>query len=109
MSGKRHFCSSLLLRESFWYYSDIKERVVCAGTFDYLHPGHIDFLRQAKSLGDELVVIVARDETVQRIKGFLPKHPDSERKRSVEATGIPEVVVLGNTGGDIFDILTELK
>lgn len=87
----------------------MEKRVVCAGTFDYLHPGHIDFLTQARSFGDELVVIVARDETVQRIKGFLPKHSDSERKRTVEATGVPDMVVLGNLEGDIFDILTELK
>jgi FAD synthetase len=87
----------------------MKKRVVCAGTFDYLHPGHLDFLRQAKSFGDELVVIVARDETVRRIKGFLPTHPDVERKRGIEASGIPDMVVLGNTEGDIFDILTELK
>ena len=45
-------------------------------------PGHIDFLKQAKALGDELIVIVARDENVQKIKGI---RPESEDYRKVES------------------------
>jgi FAD synthetase len=84
------------------------KRVVCAGTFDHLHKGHINFLRQAKGLGDELIVIVARDETVKRIKGFLPTHSEEIRKRNVEKTGIPDKVILGNLDTDLFKILEEL-
>ncbi len=56
------------------------KRVVCAGTFVHLHPGHLAFLKQAKALGDELVVIAARDETVSRIKGFTPTYNEEIRK-----------------------------
>lgn len=84
-------------------------RVVCAGTFDFLHAGHEDFLRQAKSLGDELVVIVARDDTVVRIKGFRPSHPEEERRLAVAATGIPDSIILGNLDTDIFQIIETLK
>lgn len=84
-------------------------RVVCAGTFDYLHDGHENFLRQAKSLGDELIVIVARDETVRRIKGFYPSHAEELRRSSVEGTGIPDQVILGNLDIDIFQIIDTLK
>ncbi|MCL4456749.1 MAG: FAD synthase [Nitrospirae bacterium] len=87
----------------------MKKKVVCAGTFDHFHPGHIDFLKQAKSLGDELVVIVARDETVKRIKGFLPTHDESRRRDDVKGTGIPDSTVLGNLDTDIFQILEELQ
>ena len=83
--------------------------VVCAGTFDHLHPGHVDFLKQAKALGDGLIVIVARDETVKRIKGFLPAHDETLRKNNIESTGIPNAVVLGNLDTDLFQILDELK
>ncbi len=83
-------------------------RVVCAGTFDYLHQGHIDFLNQAKALGDELVVIVARDETVKRIKGFLPTHNEELRMNRIRETGIPDMVVRGNLQDDLFRILEEL-
>ncbi len=86
-----------------------KKRIVCAGTFDHFHPGHIDFLKQAKVLGDELVVIVARDENVKRIKGMMPEHNESQRKESVEKTGIPDKAILGYTDKDIFKILEDLK
>ena len=46
------------------------ERVVFTnGCFDLLHPGHVAYLEQAKSLGDRLVVAVNTDESVSRLKG----------------------------------------
>ncbi len=86
-----------------------KRVVVCAGTFDFLHQGHLHFLRSAKALGDHLIVIVARDETVKRIKGFSPSHTEGKRKKSVEETGVADQVVLGHLNSDIFQILEELK
>ncbi|MBI4685386.1 MAG: FAD synthase [Nitrospirae bacterium] len=87
----------------------IKTRVVCAGTFDHFHPGHVDFLKQAKALGDELIVIVARDQNVRRIKNILPEHDETARKADIEKTGIPDKVILGYTNKDIFLILKELS
>lgn len=87
----------------------VKKKVVCAGTFDHFHPGHRDFLRQAKALGSYLTVIVARDETVRRIKGFLPSHDEQMRKRNVEESGIPELVLLGNLDTDLLHIIQELS
>lgn len=86
-----------------------KSRVVCAGTFDHLHLGHASFLKQAKALGDELVVIVARDENVKRIKSIMPEHNETERRENVEKTRIPDKVVLGLSEKDIFIILEQLK
>lgn len=85
------------------------KRVVCAGTFDHLHPGHLNFLAQAKSLGDELIVIVARDETVKRIKGFLPTHDEETRKKNIQDSQLADVVILGNYDEDILKILDEIK
>ncbi|KAF0180316.1 MAG: cytidyltransferase-related enzyme [Nitrospirae bacterium] len=86
----------------------MKKKVVCAGTFDHFHPGHLDFLRQAKSLGDELTVIIARDETVLRIKGFCPTDSTELRYRHVLESGIADSVVMGRHGEDMFAILDEL-
>ncbi|MEW5745226.1 MAG: adenylyltransferase/cytidyltransferase family protein [Nitrospirota bacterium] len=83
-------------------------KVICAGTFDHFHPGHLDFLKQAKSLGDELMVIVARDETVRRIKGFLPSHDEQQRRANVESARIADLVVLGHLDTDLFEIVDEL-
>jgi len=43
--------------------------VLCDGSFDLLHEGHISFIKSAKSLGDVLVVGVCRDSEVSRRKG----------------------------------------
>ena len=39
-------------------------RVIAQGTFDLLHPGHVHYLEEAATMGDELHVIVARRENV---------------------------------------------
>ena len=66
-----------------------KTRVLCCGTFDYLHPGHRSFIAQAAALGDELFVVVARDENVRRIKGHYPDQSQEERKAALAK--LPEV------------------
>lgn len=86
----------------------MKRRVVCAGTFDHLHPGHVDFLLQAKTLGDELFVIIARDATVERIKGIKTDDDENRRKQNVELTGIPDKVLLGHEDTELFHILAEI-
>ncbi len=43
--------------------------VHCHGTFDLLHPGHIDHLQQAKALGDRLVVTITADRYVNKGPG----------------------------------------
>lgn len=46
------------------------EKIVATnGCFDILHPGHIQYLRQARDLGDRLVVLVNSDASVRRLKG----------------------------------------
>ena len=39
------------------------------GCFDLLHPGHLDYLRKARALGDFLVVGLNSDSSISRIKG----------------------------------------
>ncbi len=39
------------------------------GCFDILHRGHIELLRAARSLGDQLAVAINSDSSVQRLKG----------------------------------------
>ena len=72
--------------------------VLAFGTFDLIHPGHKYYLRQARALGDELVVVVARDETVHKLKGHWPLRDEATRLAAVE--GVPSVsrAMLGNLG-----------
>ncbi|MEF8827161.1 MAG: adenylyltransferase/cytidyltransferase family protein, partial [Halapricum sp.] len=59
------------------------DRVVAQGTFDLLHPGHLYYLREAASMGEELHVIVARRENVTHKDP--PIVPDRQRQTMVEA------------------------
>jgi cytidyltransferase-like protein len=86
----------------------MRGRVLCCGTFDHLHPGHCSFLEQAAALGEELVVVVARDENVRRLKGRLPDHGEEERRARVQALGIAAQVRLGHPGTDFLKIVAEI-
>ena len=82
-------------------------RVMATGVFDLLHPGHIHYLTEAKKLGDELVVVVARDSTAERFK-HRPIVPQAQRLEMVAALKPVDRAVLGNEGS-IYDILTEIR
>lgn len=84
------------------------KRVLCCGTFDYLHPGHISFLEQAGALGTELFVVVARDENVKRIKGAYPDHAEEQRKARIVELDIAIEVKLGYPGEDFFRVVEEI-
>jgi D-beta-D-heptose 7-phosphate kinase / D-beta-D-heptose 1-phosphate adenosyltransferase len=60
--------------------------VATGGCFDLLHPGHVTLLRQARSLGDVLIVCVNSDESVRRLKGpTRPVVPVADRLRVLSA------------------------
>ena len=82
-------------------------RVLATGVFDILHPGHVHFLTEAKRLGDELVVVVARDSVAQRMKR-LPFIPENIRVTMVGALKPVDRAILGVVG-NIYDILTVVK
>lgn len=84
-------------------------RVLCCGTFDYLHPGHISFLRQARRLGSELFVVIARDENVKRIKGRVPDQDEQERKARLEELDFVDDVRLGNPGKNFLQVVEEIQ
>ena len=43
--------------------------VMTNGCFDIIHPGHVQYLKEAKALGDRLLVAVNSDDSVARLKG----------------------------------------
>lgn len=71
-------------------------RVMVFGTFDIFHPGHKNFLEQAKKFGHHLTVIIARDRTVKEVKGKLPKNKENVRLKKVQLSGLALEVILGN-------------
>ncbi|MBS3096690.1 FAD synthase [Candidatus Woesearchaeota archaeon] len=84
------------------------KKVMCAGTFDIIHPGHLYYLSEAKKHGDKLVVVVARDNTSEKFKGKKPVHSERERLEAVKMLNIVNEAVLGGKG-NIFDIIEKIK
>lgn len=70
-----------------------KKIVAVSGGFDPLHIGHIRLFKEAKKLGDELVVILNNDNWFQ-IKGRHFFMPEKERKEIIEAIEAVDRVIL---------------
>lgn len=83
-------------------------RVMCFGTFDGLHPGHASYFCQAQELGDEVIVVVARDATVLDVKGQLPSMNERDRVQAVASHPAVTQAHLGNPD-DKFRIIEDLK
>lgn len=83
------------------------KKVMVFGVFDLLHPGHLDFFMQAKKLGSSLVVSVARDVNVFKIKGEKPIHDEKQRKEYLEILPLVDKVVLGGVKNPWPHILKE--
>ncbi len=65
------------------------------GVFDLLHPGHVRYLRQARALGDALVVGVNADVSVRRNKGpERPINTDAERAEVLAALACVDAVTI---------------
>jgi rfaE bifunctional protein nucleotidyltransferase chain/domain len=65
------------------------------GCFDLLHPGHISYLRAARSLGDALVVGLNSDASIRRLKGSSrPIVPERDRATVLAALQSVDAVVL---------------
>jgi len=90
-----------------------KRRVVLAsGVFDLLHLGHVKFLEEAKKAGGknaQLLVIIARDSTVQKTKGRKPVMPESQRLALVESLRVVDEAVLGLEDFDVGDVIERVK
>ncbi|OGY88022.1 MAG: hypothetical protein A2233_04830 [Candidatus Kerfeldbacteria bacterium RIFOXYA2_FULL_38_24] len=73
----------------------MKKTVLVFGTFDLFHPGHRFFLQEAKKHGDFLVVVVARDQNVKKIKGKKPNEDEKTRRSLVANFSAVDKAILG--------------
>ena len=89
-----------------------KKVVLASGIFDLLHLGHVKFLEDAKKAGGEnakLVVIVARDSTVEKTKGRKPIISEDQRRTLVESLKVVDKAVLGYENLDIGEVIDNVK
>ena len=82
----------------YWLSAGQRNRftvVMTGGVFDVIHHGHVTTLRAAKELGDVLVVAIATDKTVKKVKGRKPMHSQDERAEIVSALRDVDLAVVG--------------
>ncbi len=80
-------------------------RVLVFGVFDGIHSGHRSMLREAKTYGGYLVVALAPDEIVRRLKGHLPRRSFVERKKDLLALGEVNEVLEGDNSLGSWEVL----
>jgi len=88
-----------------------KKVVLASGTFDLLHFGHVKYLEDAKKAGGEnaeLIVIVARDSTVEKRKGKRPVMPEDQRRSLVESLKVVDEALLGYEEFDISKVVEKI-
>lgn len=73
--------------------NQLKITVAVSGGFDPVHVGHVRLFKEAKKLGDELVVILNNDHWLQAKKGYTFM-PENERKEVIEALSSVDRVVV---------------
>jgi len=80
--------------------------VMAQGAFDILHPGHIHYLKESSRMGDELVVVIARDSRIEKRKDLV--FSEDERKEMVKALESVDRAILGSET-DIYDTVRNVN
>ena len=89
-----------------------KKVVLASGTFDLLHLGHVKYLEEAKRAGGknaELIVIVARDSTVEKRKVKKTVMPEDQRRSLVESLKVVDEAILGFEGFSIDKVIEKIN
>jgi FAD synthetase len=89
-----------------------KKIVLASGVFDLLHLGHVRFLEDAKRAGGKnakLIVIIARDSTIEKTKGRKPIMSEDQRCVLVESLRVVDEAVLGYEGLEIGEVIEKIK
>jgi FAD synthetase len=86
--------------------------VLASGVFDLLHLGHVRFLEAAKKTGGpeaKLVVVVARDNTVEKKKGRKPIMSESQRCALVASLKVVDEAILGYEDFDMGKVIERIR
>jgi cytidyltransferase-like protein len=86
-----------------------RTRIMVFGTFDGLHKGHFDFFKQARLLHQSsfLIVSIARDKNVFKIKGKYPSLNEKERIILVKKCKLVDKVILSGLSAHLPHIIKE--
>ncbi len=88
-----------LLTENYRLTEEARKKIkigVIGGVFDIIHRGHIETLKEASKYVDTLVVIIATDKTVLKMKGHPPINTAKERRYVVESIKYVDYAIIGD-------------
>ncbi len=97
------FNHKIIIENSREHLGNVK--VMCFGTFDLLHVGHLDYFRQAKEHGDVLTVVIARDVTKEKESKKIVSC-EHDRCELVSSLEIVDEAILGDSK-DHFKVIVE--
>ena len=86
--------------------------VLASGAFDLVHYGHVHFLKEAKKAGGRnarLIVIIARDKTIEKLKGKSPVIPENQRRAVIESLKPVDEAFLGYEDMSFINTIQKLK
>jgi len=81
------------------------KKVLVFGVFDGLHKGHQYFLREAKKLGDYLIVAIPLDDVVKEIKKRAPLENFETRKKHLQAEDFVDEVISSDASLNNWGVL----
>lgn len=81
-------------------------KVFVSGCYDILHAGHIQFFKEAKELGDSLVVSFCSEKNLLLYKGRKSSLPDDNKQILLESIRYVDKVYKGSDDGGVWDFIT---
>jgi len=88
--------------------SKIVKKVLVAGTFDILHPGHIFLINEAAKLGD-VYVVVATDKNREKFAGVPPIVPEQQRLEVVQNIKNVKEAKIGRRDNNTIETVAEIN
>ena len=86
----------------------MKKKVLIAGTFDILHPGHIYLIQEAAKLGD-VYVVVATDKNREFYSGEAPIVPEKQRLEVIRNIKNVKDAILGRPDNDTLKTVEKIN
>jgi FAD synthetase len=86
----------------------MKKKVLIAGTFDIIHPGHIFLIKEASKLG-EVHVIVSTDKNREMYSGIAPINPETQRLEVIKNIKGVNDARIGRSDNDTLKTVEEIN
>jgi len=89
--------------------SSDSKTVMVSGGFDPIHVGHLRMFKEAKKMGDRLLVVINSDEWLKRKKGRVFMKQEERAEIIKEFKGVDEVYILESDRDDVSEAIEKFK